>query len=377
MKNYQQYMKWIIAFVFGTALIAVYKTFDNFQHVLSFAGDVFSAITPIIIGAMIAYVLNLPAKKIENIFKKNKLKLIRKKSKILSIAGVYVIFALVATVLIKAVIPNLYNNIIDFYNNIIPFSQKILTEIELLQSKTGIDFLEINEDTAKIAIQNILNKFNINELGKYAEGALSFTSGLLDFFIALVVSIYILIDKESLINSFDRLLAIVVPKGKETHVKKFLARTNKIFSDYIYSCVLDACIVAVLATVILSLIGIKYSIIFGTFIGICNLIPYFGAIISNCLTVVITVFTGGIVKALWVAASLFVLGQVDGNLIGPKIMGNKLEVRPLWIIFSVTLGGGLFGVGGMVLSVPVMMVVKMIISEILENIENKKQEHNK
>lgn len=370
-------MKWIIAFVFGAALIAVYKTFDNFQHVLSFIGDVFSALTPFIIGAVIAYILNLPSKKLKGFFEKSKLKLLREKSKPLSIASVYVIFIVTAAVLFRTVIPNLYRNIVDFYNNIIPFTQGILTEAEKIQEKIGITFIEINGDTAKIALQNLLNNLNITQFGRYAEGALSFTSGLLDVFIALIVSIYMLTDKENLIGGFNRFLSIVLPEGKEKRVRYFLARTNKIFSDYIYSCVLDACIVAVLATIILSFIGVKYSIIFGTFIGLCNLIPYFGAIISNCLTVAITIFSGGIVKALWTAISLFVLGQIDGNLIGPRIMGNKLEVRPLWIIFSVTLGGGLFGVPGMLLSVPVMMVVRMIITELLDNLEEKKQERNK
>lgn len=370
-------MKLIIAFVFGTALIAVYKTFDNFRYVLSFVGDVFSALTPFIIGAMIAYVLNLPAKKLEKFISKCKLGFISKKSKILSIAGVYAIFLLIAGILVRTVIPNLYNNIIDLYNNIIPFTQNVLAELDDLQEKIGVTFIEINGDTAKSTVQNLLNKFNIAEFGKYAEGALSFTSGLFNVFIALIVSIYMLIDKESLMAGFNRFSAIVVPKGKQTAVRDFLSRTNKIFSDYIYSCVLDSCIVAVLATVVLSLLGVRYSIIFGTFIGICNLIPYFGAIVSNCLTVAVTIFTGGVMKAVWTAGSLFVLAQIDGNVIGPRIMGNKLEVRPLWIIFSVTLGGGLFGVAGMLLSVPVMMVARMIISEFFDNAEKKKQERSK
>lgn len=370
-------MKWIVAFVFGAALIAVYKTFDNFQHVLAFIGDIFSALTPFIIGAVIAYILNLPSKKLKNLYDKSKLKFVKEKSKALSIASVYVIFLLIIAVLIRTVIPNLYSNIIDFYNNIIPFTQNALAELSAFQDNIGITIVDINGDTAKNAVQNILNSFNIGEFGKYAKGAVSFTSGLFNVFIALIISVYMLIDKQLLIDGFNKFLSLVTPDDKEPAVKRFFQRANKIFSDYIYSCVLDACLVAVLATIILSVLGVKYSIIFGTFIGFCNLIPYFGAIISNCLTVIITIFSGGIMKAVWVAVSLFVLGQVDGNIIGPKIMGNKLEVRPLWIIFAVTLGGGLFGVAGMLLSVPVTMVLRMVLSEVIENMEKKKQEQAK
>ena len=367
-------MKWIIAFVFGAALIAVYKTFDNLQNVMSFIGEIFSALTPFIIGAVIAYILNLPSKKLDNFYSRSKLGFIRDRSKSLSIVSVYVIFVLLIAVLIKAVIPNLYSNVIDLYNNIIPFTQNALSELDAFQQKIGITFIEINSDTAKAAIQNILNSLNIGEFGRYAKGAISFTSGLLNVFIALIISVYMLIDKERLISGFYRVVALIVPDDKESKVRKYLTRINKIFSSYIYCCVLDAVVVAVLATIILSLLGVKYSIIFGTFIGLCNLIPYFGAIISNCITVLITIFSGGIMKAVWVAVSLFMLGQIDGNFIGPKIMGNKLDVRPLWIIFAVTLGGGLFGVPGMLLSVPAMMVLRMIVSEIIDNLEKKKQE---
>lgn len=372
LKKYEKYMKWIIAFVFGAALIAVYKTFDNFQHVLSFIGDVFSILTPFIIGFFIAYILNLPCKKLENLYSGAKFAIVRTRSRGLSIFTVYILFVFILSIAIRTVIPSLYSNIIDLYNNIIPFTQNALSEIENFQEKLGLTFFEINEDTAKETVQKLLNSINIKEFGKYAKGAINFTSGLFKTFIALIVSIYMLTDREHLYEGYKRIVSVLLPEGKAETLQRYMKRVNSIFSNYIYCCVLDAVIVAILATIILSLIGVKYSIIFGTLIGLCNLIPYFGAIISNCITVIVTIFTGGWIKALWSAIALFVLGQLDGNFIGPKIMGNKLDVRPLWIIFAVTLGGGLFGVGGMLLSVPVMMVVKMVVSEWISNIEEKR-----
>lgn len=100
-------------------------------------------------------------------------------------------------------------------------------------------------------------------------------------------------------------------------------------------------------------------------IGVLNLIPYFGSIISSVIAVIITVFSTGIFPAIWTGIALLVLEQIDGNIIGPKIIGDKLDMRPLWIIFSVTVGGGLFGFVGLLLSVPVMMVIKMICKDLL------------
>lgn len=366
-------MKWIIAFVFGAALIAVYKTFDNIQNVLSFFGNIISACMPFIIGFFIAYILDLPCRKLEKMYSGIKTEFIKKRSRGLSIITVYVIFVVLISIAVRTIIPNLYNNIIDLYNNIIPFTQSALTEIDNFQEKIGISFIEINETTAWETMQKILNGINVKEFGKYAQGAINFTSGVLKMFISLIISIYVLAGREKLYDGYRNLLYVMFGTKKANIINRYMKRVNEIFSNYIYCCVLDAVIVAILATIILSLVGVKYALIFGTFIGLCNLIPYFGAIISNCVTVVVTIFTGGWVKAVWSAAGLFVLGQLDGNFIGPKIMGNKLDVSPLWIIFAVTLGGGLFGVAGMVLSVPVMMVIKMLVADWFEDIKEKRR----
>ena len=369
---FRKYTSWIIAFVFGVALIAVYKTFDNIHNVFLYIGEIIRAMTPFLIGFIIAYVLNKPCLKIEELYKNAKPAFIKKKSRGLSVLSVYLVFVLILAVVIRMVIPTLYSNIIDLYNNIIPFTQSAAEKIDDIQKSLGITIFEVNEETAKAAIQSVLNSINIGEFGKYAKGAISFTSGLLNVFISLIVSIYMLLDREHLIAGYRRIMSALLPPAKLKSVQRYTKRINEIFSNYVYSCVIDAMIVAVLATIILSIIGVKYSIIFGTFIGLCNLIPYFGAMISNIVTVIITIFTGGWFKALWVAVSLLVLGQIDGNFIGPKIMGSKLDVRPIWIIFAVTVGGGLFGVVGMLLSVPVMMVIRMLLSEIMSNIEEKR-----
>lgn len=373
MNRLKKYTGWVAAFIFGVALIAVYKTFDNIQNVFSFLGDVIKAMAPFLIGFIIAYVLDRPCRKIEGLYSDSKLGFIRKKSRGLSILSVYLIFVIALAVVIRMIIPALYTNIIDLYNNIIPLTQSAAEKIDSFQKSLGISIIEINEETAKSAIQSVLNSVNIGKIGNYAKGAISFTSGLLNAFIAIIISVYMLIDREKLIGVYRRVLAVIVPPDKIGRVQRYTERINAIFSNYVYSCVIDAMIVAVLATIILSIIGVKYAIIFGTFIGLCNLIPYFGAIFSNVITVIITIFSGGWLKAVWVAASLFVLGQIDGNFIGPRIMGDKLEVRPIWIIFAVTVGGGLFGVAGMLLSVPAMMVIRMLLSELISNIEEKRE----
>ena len=365
-------MKWILWFILGVALIAVYKTFDNFRDIITFFKKIFVASAPVIAGGVIAYILNIPCRKLEKAYSKINVRFIREKSVGLSIISVYVIFIAIIVTIIKVILPGLINNIVDFSNNIIPFAQHVYGDVDKLQTSLGVELFKFDEETIRTAIQGLFSKINIDGVGKYAKGAISFASGILDVFIAFVISVYILIDRERLKSGYERVTGLLLPPDKIGTFRKYSSRINAICSSYIYSCVLDAATVAILATVILSLIGVKYAMFFGIFIGVCNLIPYFGAFISNVVTVVMTGFITGWGKAIWAAVTLLILGQIDANFIGPKIMGNKLDVRPLWIIFAVSLGGGLFGIPGMVLSVPVMMIIKIIFEEILENIEEKR-----
>ena len=141
--------------------------------------------------------------------------------------------------------------------------------------------------------------------------------------------------------------------------------------EYIYCKIIEAFIVGVLSTVVLFILRVKYPLMLGFFAAFLNLIPYFGSIISSVCIVLITLVTGGIFQSIWTAVALLILEQVDGNFIGPKIMNNILDIRPLWVIVAVTVFGKLFGVIGMLISVPVLVVIKMMAKEFIRNKEQK------
>ena len=116
----------------------------------------------------------------------------------------------------------------------------------------------------------------------------------------------------------------------------------------------------------MSWMNIKYATLLGFVIGLFNVIPYFGAIVSVAIAVIITVFTGGFGQAIWLALIITALQQIDANIINPKILGTSLDLSPILVIFSVTLGGAYFGVLGMFLGVPVTAFLKIIIEEYLD-----------
>ena len=114
------------------------------------------------------------------------------------------------------------------------------------------------------------------------------------------------------------------------------------------------------------ILGVRYAILLGFLIGLSNLIPYFGAIVGVGIAIIITIFTGGITQAIWLAIIVIILQQIDANIINPKIVGNSLKISPLLVIFAVTVGGAYFGVLGMFLAVPVFTVLKILIQDYIE-----------
>ena len=117
----------------------------------------------------------------------------------------------------------------------------------------------------------------------------------------------------------------------------------------------------------MSIMNVKYATLLGFLIGLFNVIPYFGAIVAVTIAIIITIFTGGFVQALWVALVIIILQQIDANIINPRILGTSLDLSPILVIFAVTIGGAYFGVLGMFLGVPVMAFIKIIIIEFLEH----------
>lgn len=364
MKKFGQYSLWILAFVFCVGLIAVYKTVDNFNAVTRVFGMVVDALKPFIVGFVIAYILNLPCRKIRRNLDKISYRWVSEHSLGISIFVVYIIAIITVAIVIGAIVPALYRNILDLYTHLPGYIE------------TAVDYLNTNEFFQKIRLfenfdvnktfNELFNTIDMAKFSKYAQGVFHVTSSIFSIFISIIVSVYMLIDKETIQKSVARVLSIFM---KDRTVLSFVhqtARVNDIFTNYIYSRLLTSVIMGGICSVVLALMRVKYALVLGLFIGACDLIPYFGSIVATIVVVVINFITGSFWQSVWLAVVLIVLQQIDGNLLAPKIMGHSLEIRPLWIIFAVTVGGSLFGVLGMVLSVPVLAVIRVVLADYID-----------
>ncbi len=363
---------WLIAFLFLSGLIIVYKTVDNFKFITDFLGNVISILSPFIAGFIIAFLLNIPVNALKKLLEKSKQKFFCNHSKGLAIGIVYFVVLIIFSIVLRTVIPAIYKNLQDLYFNVPYYLELMITKINELQTRFDLTLFEFDKTSAIEFIQSFIKNFRFSEISKYAQGIINATSGLLDVFIAIISSVYMLLDKERIILGAKRVIKIIFGRDKFLEITEFFSKSNSIFQTYIFSVLIDALLIGIVSTIVMSILRVRYAIVLGLLISLFSLIPYFGAIIAVALSVIVTLLTGGFWQALWVLILLIILQQIDGNFIGPKIMGNMLKARPLLIILAVTLGGGLWGVGGMIIAVPVVVVLKMLLEEILTKIEDKK-----
>ena len=366
MKRFEKYSKYVVWFIFCVAVIAVYKTFDNLSEIFGHIGVLLGALKPFITAFVIAYLINMPAVRIQKRFENSKEDFIKKHAKGLSILAVYLIALLVVVLILWMLIPALYRNLLDLYNNAPTYINSITDYLSGLPfaSRLNLKNIDITETVA-----NFFGSFDMSQLGKYAQGVFSVTSGVFSTFVSIIASIYMLIDKERLQKLIVRLMRVFLKEEAVSSVVDHVRRINEIFTNYIYARLSCSVIMGVVCSVILSIMRVKYALILGIFIGAMDMIPYFGSIISCVVSILVTLITGGFWKGLWTAVVLLVLQQIDGNVLGPKIMGDSLEIRPFWIIFAVSVGGTLFGFIGMLISVPVIAIIRAILSDYVESRE--------
>ena len=354
--------KWIYWVSIGIILIVIYKFLDNFSGIGKWLANLFYVLMPFVIGIIIAYVLYLPSKKIENLFKK-KTKL--KHTRGISITIVYALAIAAISIIIKFIIPIIVDSINDLVSNIQTYYNAISTD-------------DINFDIAPWVQNNILKPiveyiqeinfeqwFTPEKIKTYIDSAFGAVKSIVNIFIAIICSIYILAQRESIVDFIKKFAKSIMKESGYKKFDKYFSSGNEIFVNFISSQVIDALVVAVVTSVAMSIIGVKYSILLGVFIGISNLIPYFGAIVGVAISVIITLLTGGWKQALIMAIVVIILQQIDANIINPKITSSRLKISPLLVIFAVTVGGAYFGIIGMFISVPIITLIKLVIEDFI------------
>jgi len=371
MKNFKNGTKWFYWFTFAVAIIVVFKLLDSFTGISAWIGNFLKVIKPFLMAILLAYLLYIPCRKIEKAYKKNKL--LKNKARGLAVATTYLLLVLTITILINTLIPILSESIIDLAGNLPGYYESAIDYINDLPEDSIINKEAVEETIDKLKKIDLMKILDLDNVAMYVQKVIGIASGIFNVFVTIVVSVYILLERTEILKFIEKLNSALFSETRCNTINRYYRKGNQIFLKYISSQVLDAVLVGIIMSVALSVMKVKYAILLGFFIGLFNLIPYFGAIVAVILTSLITIFTGGLTQAIWVVIVLVILQQIDANIINPKIVGDALDISRILIIFAVTVGGAYFNVLGMFLGVPVMGVIKMMIDDYIENNSKQKE----
>ena len=372
----KNFSKWMYYFLLAVAIIFVYKFLDNVAVIGQAISRFFDVITPFLAGALLSYLLYIPASRIEKQFQKSKKKIIKKRARGISVFIIYVLAIALIILLVNVILPVVIDSVIELVSNFQNYWNVAMEKLGTLPDDSILKSKQAEEIVKSVgdSIQNIdfSQYISTDKITGYIKSVIGVASGIFDVFVSFAVSVYILLQRGQIMNFLRKLTMAIFDEKTCDKIGKYVDSTNRIFFKFISGQIIDGIIVGILVTIGMSIIGVKYAILLGFMIGLFNIIPYFGAIVAVAISVLITLITGGISQTLIMAIVVIILQQIDSNIINPKIIGNSLEISPLLVIFAVTVGGAYWGVLGMFLAVPVAAVLKIIIDDWVEFKNSKK-----
>lgn len=375
-QGWKKRISWLLI---ALTVVIVYKMLDNFSNVTEWFGTFFRILKPFLAGLLISYILFMPCKKIEEALEKSKLKFIKKRARGLSVIATYIIFILIIIIIINCIFPVLKESVVELVSNIPGYYETLVSKYKELPEDSVLKNDIIKDKMTELSNIDMKQFLSINneKIIEYVKNIINIFSGIFDVFVSIIVSVYILLQRTTIMRFLRRFARAMFKKNTYEAVNKYFTKANEVFFTFISSQLLDAVIVGILTTVAMLIIKVKYAPLIGFTIGLFNMIPYIGAIVAVGIGILITFITGGFGKAIAMAIVVIILQQIDANIINPKIIGVSLEVSPLLVIFSVTVGGAYFGIMGMFLGVPIAVVIKTILNDWIENKNKFRDEQEK
>ena len=375
-QGWKKRISWLLIAI---TIVIVYKMLDNFSNVTEWFGTFFRILKPFLAGLLISYILFMPCKKIEGILEKSKLKFVKKRARGLSVIATYIIFVLIVIIIINCIFPVLKESVVELVGNIPVYYETLVNKYKELPEDSVLKSDVIKDKMTELSNIDMKQFLSINneKIIEYVKNIINIFSGIFDVFVSIIVSVYILLQRTTIMKFLRRFARALFKKNTYEAVNKYFTKANEVFFTFISSQLLDAVIVGILTTIAMLIIKVKYAPLIGFTIGLFNMIPYIGAIVAVGIGILITFITGGLGKAIAMAVVVIILQQIDANIINPKIIGVSLEVSPLLVIFAVTVGGAYFGIMGMFLGVPIAVVIKTVLNDWIDNKNKFRDEQEK
>lgn len=339
--------------------LVLYRIINNIENIGSIFSRIFSLLSYFIWGFVIAYLINPSMVYIE---KKAKI------NRIYSIALIYTLFVGSIILIVTLVTPNVIKSVTTLFNNIPLLANQSYTWAANFILKNQL----ISKSDASSYLNNYLTTYNKDISTYFTPGVhilVGNLMGLSSFFMKLmfgiIISVYLLIDKESIIFNTKRVAYSIFEETAVIKILDFGKLVNTIFNKYLIGKIIESTIFFIITFVGFLILRIPYALPFSLLIGVTNMIPYFGIIIAMVPVVIITIFFSPI-KSLELVIFIVIISNINGWLISPKIIGDKVGLSPLLIILGIVLGGGLFGILGMLLGIPTIALIITLLEKFID-----------
>ena len=351
-----------------TYAILFYCFVTNFNSVLGVLSTTLGILSPFIIGFALAFILNKPfvffrdriLGKLED--KKKKKERIGLRSG-LAILFVYLLVIIFLVLIFSFVLPQLVKSISGLINYIPQYSKELFDTIDNMVDKVIINETMLNTiEKASASIASTMKTVLSNAVPAIVSFISNFASNVINIVIAVIVSIYLLFDKDHLKYQYRVIVRAFLNEKNANRVLRVTELTAKTFSDFIGGQIIDAIIIGVLCSIGLAILNIPYALLIGTIVGFTNIIPYFGPWIGSIPSVFILFMVKPMYAIIFIIF-VVILQQVDANIIYPNVVGSSVGLGALFVTFSIIVGGGLFGLVGMILGVPTFAVIYTLIKE--------------
>lgn len=353
----------------GIVFAALYLAVENIEFVWSVVQNISSAVFPLVLGLIIAYIMSLILKPLEKIyFPKARNKILIKSRRPVCVLLSFLIICLVIALVLVMVVPEIIassrliaREIPEFYNGVYNWIAEKSAEIpEIQQWLPDLRSFDIAGAVGRVA------DFVISGAGGMINSAIGVVSGVFggiaNFVIAIIFAVYLLFNKERLLNQVERVFEAYIKVGNKLWFRHVAETANRSFSRFIVGQCTEAVILGLLCIIGMKIFRFPYAVMTGTVVGVTALIPIIGAFLGAIIGAFM-IFTVDPMQALLFLIFLIILMQIEGNLIYPRVVGNSIGLPGMWVLAAVTIGGGLWGVTGMLFGVPAAATIYKLMRE--------------
>ncbi len=367
----QQFNKGMTYFLVVIAALAVYFIILNLSHIYTGFMAILSALRSVIYGCVIAYLLNPLMKMIERHLRPflearmTNPKRAKTISRISSMLLSFVIVIAVIVALLNMAVPEIYNSIVKLVRELPGQMEDLVNRLNqlLTSDSTVVTYLRNLLSEGSKMLQNFVTNDLMPEaesiFSALATGVIDVGRELLNIVIGILISIYLLMGKETFAGQCKKSIYALFRADHANLILHIADKSNKIYSGFITGKIIDSFIIGCICFVCVTILRMPYTVLISVIIGVTNIIPFFGPIIG-AIPCALLILLSSPIKALYFVILIIVLQQVDGNIIGPRILGNATGLPGFWVIVAIMLGGGLFGFLGMILGCPTFAVIYYI-----------------